>query len=312
MGQVEWKWKRRSLQGHRVRLRLSCKKAVLEDIQSVLTDVGGEELTKQFVDGCFGHMMHLVGLTCCSEALHELMSREITLSGALEDELWFHIGGTNIRFSPSEYALVTGLHFGSSSFDPLGSHDKLKNGVCKQFFKKGRPISVQELWKKFKTKGLLRGSAEDDDYLKVAHVLALYLMVLGYGEAKVADQWVWVLAEDLDLWNGFPWGAYSYQALMHYVTLLPKSTAGLGQGYRFLGPGWALLVGLNLLLHIRICIHNINERFIIILQIWGYEAIPDLGNTCAFSTGQVTVPRCCKWLSGSRKINLTKFFNKKV
>lgn len=228
------------MQGQQMKIRLRYQKSVFEDIRSVLNAVGGKKLVQQFLDGCFGHLMNYIGgkQSSCTKALHELISHEIRLSIAREDELWFRIGGTNIRFSPKEYALITGLRFGSSSFDPLGSHEMPKGGVCKRFFK-GRPITVKELWKNF---NLQRVGRSSEDYLKVAYILALYLMVLGYGQPKMVDQWVWVLAEDLDSWNRFPWGAYTYQALVHYVSFLPKSRACSGELYYFIGPAWALQV----------------------------------------------------------------------
>lgn len=39
---------------------------------------------------------------------------------------------------------------------------------------------------------------EVNDYLKVANILVLYLMVLGFNQVKVrvVENWVWVLVED--------------------------------------------------------------------------------------------------------------------
>lgn len=221
---------------------------VFEDIKSVLTAVGGEETLQEFLDGSFGHLMYFVGGINSGKALHELISHEIILPGAREDELWFHISGTNIRFSPAEYALITGLRFGSSSFDPLGTHEVPSDGVYSRFCK-GHPITIKELLKRFNSKQMCVSAK---DYLKVAHILALYLMALGYYPYWKVDEWVWVLIEDLDSWNRFPWGAYTYQALMHSVSLLPKRRktsmllpkrrkASMEQ-YQFHGPVWALQV----------------------------------------------------------------------
>lgn len=64
---------------------------------------------------------------------------------------------------------------------------------------------------------------------------------------------------------------------------------------------------------------NIQVCFIfgcLILQIWAYEAIPQLGNTCALITGKVTVPRCLKWsFRGFRhwkRIDFAKNFEQEV
>lgn len=96
------------MQGHkptRLRMSLSYKNTIFHHIKLVLTEVGKKELEKQFVDGCFGHLMDFIGGTNCIRALYELIAREIDASEA-EDGLWFRVGGTNIRFSPKEYARV--------------------------------------------------------------------------------------------------------------------------------------------------------------------------------------------------------------
>lgn len=134
---------------------------------------------------------------------------------------------------------MLGLHFGSSSFDPLGSHEMPKDGVCKRCFR-GRSITIGELMEKFNSQSVRDGSPQD--YLKVANVLALYLMVLGYDQHKTVENWVWVPVGDLDSWNRFPWGAYSYQAFRYYVGTLPTTREGFDRLNSLFGPMWALQV----------------------------------------------------------------------
>ncbi|KAH6760012.1 hypothetical protein C2S51_016961 [Perilla frutescens var. frutescens] len=50
------------------------------------------------------------------------MAGKIALDGVVDHEVWFRIGGTNLRFSPTDYALVTGLMVGGSDFDPYIDH----------------------------------------------------------------------------------------------------------------------------------------------------------------------------------------------
>lgn len=228
------------MQGYSHSISLSYRKKVFDDIRSVLTCVGGEKLLQRFSDGCFGHLMRFIGGVSCSKALHELISREITFPEAKRDELWFRVGETNIRFALAEYALVTGLHFGSSTFDPLGSHEMPPEGLFMRL-RKGRPVTAEHLWGLF---NLQRMSMSPEDYLKVAHVLALHLMALGYDQSRRIEPWVWVLVEDLDQWNSFPWGAYTYQALVHSVSILPTKRGNIKHRLRYFisGPVWALQV----------------------------------------------------------------------
>ncbi|KAH6779716.1 hypothetical protein C2S52_010953 [Perilla frutescens var. hirtella] len=46
--------------------------------------------------------------------------------------------------------------------------------------------------------------------------------------ARDAPDYVKALAEDVERWNSFSWGAYSYQMLMHFIGLLPRTRQAMG------------------------------------------------------------------------------------
>lgn len=208
-------------------------------IKSVLQCVGGEETVQRFRSGCFGHLLQVSGGTSCNTALHALLAQEIITPGARDDEVWFRINDQHIRFSCTEYALVTGLNFGSSTFDPHEAHE-MPNGIYQRLLG-AAPISIKDLEKKFIGQHI-GGSA--DDYLKVANILVLYLMLIGYDTRRHIEEWVWVLVEDAAQWNSFPWGAYTFQVLMHYIRTLPIHPSDLSakNSYGFHGPVFALQV----------------------------------------------------------------------
>ncbi|KAH6817920.1 hypothetical protein C2S51_001523 [Perilla frutescens var. frutescens] len=90
------------------------------------------------------------------------------------------------------------------------------------------------------------------DYVMVVNVLFLHTMILGYDQTHMIDDWVWVLVEDQDRWNSFPWGAYAFSLLEHYMSLVPSTEVELKRkfkkteekqrlSYHFYGPVWALL-----------------------------------------------------------------------
>ncbi|KAH6814947.1 hypothetical protein C2S51_019767 [Perilla frutescens var. frutescens] len=197
------------------------------------TDV---DMAREFRDGPFGLLMNFVGGTSCNTALHAVMAQEITLDGAVEHKVWFHIGGTNLRFSPVEYALVTGLMFGGSDFDPYVEHRIPRDSFYSRLLS-CVPISIHDLHHRF-THYMLGDDASD--YLKVANVLFLYGMVLGYDPPRCIDDWVWVLVEDTQRWKFFPWGSYSFGALLHYISLIPVELTAKRKTYHFYGPVWAL------------------------------------------------------------------------
>ncbi|KAL3621595.1 hypothetical protein CASFOL_036507 [Castilleja foliolosa] len=101
-------------------------------------------------------------------------SQQVIKEGAEEDELWFLVSDKFVRFSKYEYALVTGLRFGTTNFDPNAISRCPKKGVFRKFVdpenkygKKGAPYDdVLDLFKK--PPKALRRSPED--LLKIAKV----------------------------------------------------------------------------------------------------------------------------------------------
>ncbi|KAH6790703.1 hypothetical protein C2S51_005709 [Perilla frutescens var. frutescens] len=201
------------------------------------------------------------------------MSHEVRVSDhALEGrEAWFHVHHSQLRFGPIKYNLVSGLRFGSSSFNPNAKLQVVpQRSVFHRLFQ-GRRTTVTQLEERFRKKTMIRDVA---DYLKVANILFVYRMIMCLDHKRVVDPWVWALVEDDERWNAFPWGAYSYQMLMHFISILPcrrEAMGGKGDGqYHFYGPIWAL-------------------------QIWACEVIPDLARVIAAHTGQLMLPRALSW-----------------
>ncbi|KAH6777321.1 hypothetical protein C2S51_008633 [Perilla frutescens var. frutescens] len=167
--------------------------SVIREVLHVIS--GGPELFEQFRrESCFGHLIYFVGGNSCNNALHALLSREVIIDGAEEHDIWFRVGETNIRFSPSEFALVTGLQFGGSDFDLSTSHQISRRSFYSRELNK-TPLRVKDLLERFRYYSL-----GDDlmDYVMVANVLFLHTMIFGYDQTHMIDDWVWVLAEDRD------------------------------------------------------------------------------------------------------------------
>ncbi|KAH6801970.1 hypothetical protein C2S51_033416 [Perilla frutescens var. frutescens] len=222
--------------------------SVIREVLHVISS--GPELFEQFRrEWCFGHLIDFVGGNSCNNVLHALLSMEVIVDCAREHGIWFRIGDTNIKFSPSEFALVTGLQFGGSDFDPSASYEIHRRSFYYRELNK-TPLRVNDLLERFRTYSL-----GDDimDYVMVANVLFLHTMIFGYDQTHMIDDWVWVLVEDQDRWNSFPWGAYAFSLLQHYMGLVPSTEVELRRkfkktkekarlSYHFYGPVWALLV----------------------------------------------------------------------
>ncbi|XVF66596.1 hypothetical protein PTKIN_Ptkin10aG0050000 [Pterospermum kingtungense] len=126
------------------------------------------------------------------------------------------------------------------------------------------------------------------DALKVAKVLFVYCILFGVETRKSSvDRWVWTLVEEIDAWEAFPWGKYTYQMLMHYIEILPISTAEGrdSMSYHFYGFAMSLLI-------------------------WAYEVITSLRKECVLLVRVDERPRCLWWEFPKRTKSYFDFFDK--
>ncbi|KAH6831600.1 hypothetical protein C2S53_010575 [Perilla frutescens var. hirtella] len=66
------------------------------------------------------------------------------------------------------------------------------------------------------------------DYVKIANILVVYRILFCHDPSHAIDGWVWALVEDVDAWNSFPWGGYTFQMLMHFMSLIPRVRRAMG------------------------------------------------------------------------------------
>ncbi|KAH6782246.1 hypothetical protein C2S51_007539 [Perilla frutescens var. frutescens] len=245
IGVQRWVWMREELQDTSCLINIYCKNYVngIFSALKVLEQIDEGNIVQPFRDGCFGHLIDYVGGNSNNAALLALFTREIIMECARKNERWFNVGGTNIRFLPAEFALVSGLKFGGTDLYPYKDH-KIPESILFYRVLDGKPISVWELCLKV-TSLDLGDEAEVEDYLKAANVVILYNLVLGFDIPHLIDPWVWALVEDRARWNDFPWGSLSFGALMHYMNLIPRGISDLEKqvkkkSYHLYGPAWIL------------------------------------------------------------------------
>ncbi|XP_057789668.1 uncharacterized protein LOC131006532 [Salvia miltiorrhiza] len=114
-----------------------------------------------------------------------------------------------------------------------------------------------------------------------------YLFLLCQDDVFI-ETWAWTLVEDLDEWNWFPWGSYTYQVLLHYLSLAGTRGDMLEKpAYHFFGP-------------------------VLALQIRSYEAIPTLGSTCGTRNSVPKFPRALMWTTRKALGDFTYFFDKEL
>ncbi|KAL3645724.1 hypothetical protein CASFOL_010904 [Castilleja foliolosa] len=264
--EVEWTWKREGSQISKLRIDLYSKRAIVKEIAKVLKHIG-DGVYQEFINSCFGYLMRFnTRGSCCTTALRCLFAHEVIKADASPDELWYRVGGRFIRFSRYEYALVTGLSFGATTFDPSSKHVPPASGLFFRHYR-GQRLKMVSLLHDFRD-GVFHESPADA--LKVAKLLIVYFLLFGVDEKQTyIDEWAWALVEDTNQWETFTWGKYTYEILLRNlqrVTTEEKAAVS----YRVYGFVWAF-------------------------WIWAFEAIPELGNACGVPTSYDVLPRCLRW-----------------
>ncbi|KAL3646338.1 hypothetical protein CASFOL_011518 [Castilleja foliolosa] len=188
------------------------------DSTTTISDNNNAILRLLFREICFGAYLNYPKNQVPGTVIHLMISQQVIKEGADEDELWFLVGDKFVRFSKYEYALVTGLRFGPTSFDPNEDCDIPTKGVYRkfidlenQFSKKGvEYVFVLHLFKN--PPRHLKKSRES--LLKIAKVLFVHGFIYAIDKRHKIANWLWVLVEQGDKWETFPWGAYTFQILM--------------------------------------------------------------------------------------------------
>ncbi|KAL3614466.1 hypothetical protein CASFOL_041552 [Castilleja foliolosa] len=239
----KWKWpKVRNPAGKKASILLDVKTDVIQDINNRL----GKQTLERFRESCFGAYLHYPRSQVPATVMHLMLRQQVIKEGADEDELWFLVGDTFVRFSKYEYALVTGLRFGPTNFDPNADNEIRKDGVYRKFIdphnkfsKKGAKYTfVLNLFNNPPKE--LRRSKERESLLKIAKVLFVHGFLVAIDTKYRIANWVWSLVENENEWETFPWGAYSFQILM-YRMKNAKVKAGDKDNYHIYGFSHAFL-----------------------------------------------------------------------
>ncbi|KAL3655934.1 hypothetical protein CASFOL_000330 [Castilleja foliolosa] len=210
--------------------------------------------------------------------------------GSRVDELWFRVGDQFLRFSKYEYALVTGLKFGHTNFDPNEDYSYPSNGVYKRKICRGRGgIKLNYLVERF-AEGEFAVST--DDQLKISKVIFVCSVLFGEDNLKKPiPEWLWVLVEDEDKWENFPWGSYTFQILYSKIQQVPltRSPEAKKFAYHFYG-------------------------FCHAFAHWIFEAVPPLASLLMSKNRRPDPqrPRLLKWPLPAEKKSLDNFFKDEV
>ncbi|KAL3619754.1 hypothetical protein CASFOL_034666 [Castilleja foliolosa] len=217
-----WSWKRPSFQSKTAAITGYVRMKDFADVRSQLKK--NPEAYQKFKDSCFGRYLEYCkdkNTNCPNAVLHAMLGQQVKRMDVSEpDALWFRVKNSFLRFSKYEYALVTGLRFGPTDFDPKVKYEYPAGGVFKR--RNGdetKMVTYKDLLPLF-----LSGHFHDSVYdeLKIAKLLFVcgFLLGLDLWGSKAIPKWLWVLVEDEDKWESFPWGSYTFQILYSKIELV--------------------------------------------------------------------------------------------
>ncbi|KAL6501120.1 hypothetical protein OROHE_025317 [Orobanche hederae] len=220
---VKWKYIRHMLMDEYHKVQMTMEEDFIEVIRCRL-ESSGEKAVEGLRASAFGnYLKYKDHIAKSQKCICYVVSRQVLgVPDPDENALWFKINGEVIRFSKVEFALVTGLRFGTSQFNPYEDHDIPETSLYTRLFKNEKITSIH-LWNLFKSKDFHIESAAD--CIKLCKVTIAAHVVLGNDPCnwKIPD-WVWVLVEDEQVWDRFPWGSMSFQILHRAVNNVKKKT----------------------------------------------------------------------------------------
>ncbi|KAH6757448.1 hypothetical protein C2S52_023430 [Perilla frutescens var. hirtella] len=250
----------RSGQGGNVSLR--CHFQLLQQVPELLSAAN----LSHFRDSCFGHLLEITEMQFQGQLYHILVRNHLMADNP--SRLHFHIYDKVHEFSPAEFALITGLKL-SGYYEPPTS--SLVHALC---FSNKKTLKFEDISNAFKQECEISGG-DSELSLKLAFVFVLYSVLLTR-DNNIQMQFLH-LVDDIDKFNDYPWGYVSFEYLVE-ATLSRKEVLDnqLRQGKK---PAYEAF------------------GFLMALQIWAYEVIPDLGRHCAqkIEGKEHVFPRMLRW-----------------
>ena len=135
--------------------------------------------------------------------MHSVLMRQIN-KGDPQYELWFRLNGTEVRFSPVEFALMTGLSFGRPT-DYSAYVDVSRRSSIRHRYFAGRPtVSYRDLFKVFDDREWVD---DDQDAVGIAMLYFIHRGLLGGDLRNTVPEDCFRLVDDIDAVDRFPWGA---------------------------------------------------------------------------------------------------------
>ncbi|XP_044465956.1 uncharacterized protein LOC123196127 isoform X2 [Mangifera indica] len=228
---------------------------------------------------CFGHLLDLAEPRFSAVFIQAMLLRMIN-RGNPDKEMWFRINGVEFRFSPVEFALVTGLIFGEnmdvSNYVDCTDTPRLRE---KYFPNIHRLLSHGEIEQAFDNE--VWGD-NDDDAVKFAVLYYALIGLLGADNRTKVPDYFLHLANNLDAFSRYPWGTLTWNKTVDSIR------KGIHNKYQYCVEHYLPYTSPLPLLSYSIL------GYPIAFQYWIYETIQNLSPYIHLEAND-RIPRILKW-----------------
>ncbi|XP_022858501.1 uncharacterized protein LOC111379374, partial [Olea europaea var. sylvestris] len=156
---------------------------------------------------CFSHFLQCEEIVIQSQLIHYFLLRQVQQPN--ESELWFNIAGRFVRFSISEFCLVTGLRYVGDA--DISRMEKTPSRLKNLYFSTLKNVTRENIKDAFL--GSIDILDEDVSILGALYFITSYLHPRDY--KKVVDHFLFVLVEDFSAMNVFPWDKSLFDTLIY-------------------------------------------------------------------------------------------------
>lgn len=182
------------------------KPFALSHARTAITTIKAKFNTQQlqrFEGSCFGHLLLIEDLKWNSQVVHGLLMRKADPKTVTQvNGIKFIVGNKLIQFTAQHFCLITGLRFGKLPFIPKATNENCS--LKRKYFSSNKPPTLLDLHTAFIE------CTDDDDALKLGMVYFAIFVLLGTEKHVLIDMRYLKLAEDLEEFDKYPWGAVSY------------------------------------------------------------------------------------------------------
>ncbi|CAH9116569.1 unnamed protein product [Cuscuta epithymum] len=239
----------------------------------------------------WGHLIDIPQTDNSGQILHMLALHIV--QDQPDNELWFGIGGTLYKFTYADFSYISELPIhdepeaaeadlaapededcGDDSGQQSGQEDEPVGALAEKYFG-GKDNITHANMKNIFTK--LKPSKRGDDAVKLASLFYIECVLLAKDNTTRINASSVRLANDLEAFGKCPWSLQSYKILVKHMKDLMQDQPDKFQERKKKNPKYK---------NAKLSVYG----FPLVLQVWAYEEIPEVGTHFANKVGNHDVP----------------------